>query len=417
MKARQDALRGISTAFLIVVALSPAVAADAPVNGAREPLYRCETAKFWELPGTDTCLKIGGHVRFVTGVNEDQLDSTEEFDPAAILVPDGHTSEDTFWMYAQARINIDARTPTEFGLLRGFAEWQADDDNSSTGGALGMRHGYVQIGNWLFGKTGSIFLHGDSTPNYSDAVTIPGDPTIRVVQARYMQPFGNGLRFAIALEDPARFSASGTTNNYLSPAATVTDSRNDVPNVAASLRADSDWGKAHISGALQENSFTYTDAAGQHSEREIGWAALAGLALAVPTGEGDSFFLKGIYTNGASGYAQATAVSVVADTTTTAVYENVETWTALAGFTHNWSPTLNSSVIVSYGNIDYNSPVGAGGVTADLTDTQLAVVGNIFWNPTGDLELGVEGVWGRRQILSGADNDSLGLIFQGSRYF
>ena len=401
-----------SAGAAVLLSTSPvAMAADAPMAAGREPVYRCETTGFWEIPGTDSCIKIGGRMRFYAGANEDNLNNgaagfNDDWWAGYIAVPDNvlaaHTPTDTFWMHAEYRLNIDVRSQTEYGLLRGFFEVEANDNDGNTGGSPAMRHAYVQIGNFLMGKTWSLWTDL-SYANYSGALTIPGDDYLRVVQARYTQPFGNGFELAVALEDPARHATSTVGG------AGVVDSRNEAPAGIARLSVKGDWGQAYVSGAVVDNSVT--GAFG--SEHEMGFAVGAGLTVNVPTGEGDALFLRGTYTDGASRYSTSTgAGSIVVGATS---YETVEITSGLIGFTHNWSPSLNSSIGAGYTDIDYNvANLGA-------TDNLLGVFANIYWTPVKNFEVGLDVTWGRREINAapGADDDgdSLGVLFQATRYF
>jgi hypothetical protein len=58
---------GVSAMALMIVAMmGPARAADLPVAEPVKYIRMCETYStgFWYIPGTDTCLRIGGYVRF-----------------------------------------------------------------------------------------------------------------------------------------------------------------------------------------------------------------------------------------------------------------------------------------------------------------------------------------------------------------
>ena len=149
------------------IAATGAQAADAPMG--REPVYRCDITGFIELPGTNICFRAGGFARLIVwGANED-AGTVEPVEGDAL-------GGDDFGMYAQGRLNFDARRSTDHGTVRAFVEVQATDNNSNTGGALQLRHAFAQLGNWVFGKTSSTFLHGASSANGTDP-TITGEVT------------------------------------------------------------------------------------------------------------------------------------------------------------------------------------------------------------------------------------------------
>ncbi|MBN7764148.1 porin, partial [Nitratireductor aquibiodomus] len=66
-------------------------------------------AGFFYIPGTETCLKIGGMVRYQ--INWDEND-------------------DGWRKYARGELNIDARSETEYGTLGGFIKLRATSNNA-----------------------------------------------------------------------------------------------------------------------------------------------------------------------------------------------------------------------------------------------------------------------------------------------
>jgi len=304
-----------SAAALAVTTGAQAADMMMDVKAPREPVYRCDITGFIELPGTDVCFRVGGKAEFVFYASEDQWDIYNTGAPYGI-VPDGHTLEDTVGMYATARVNFDARTSTEYGTVRAFVEMQAYDNDTRTGGAFELRHAFVQFGNWTFGKSWSTFLSLDSSPNYSDFITAAGDNYMRRNQIRYTQAFGDGFSVSVAVEDqnydyPAAIGATGAFATPPAPNFVVND-RNEMPDVVANIVASGDWGSAQLSGAVTNNKFREVSGAGtapaplagQQTDSEIGWAALFGTYINVPSGEGDYITFKAIYTDGASQYNQ-----------------------------------------------------------------------------------------------------------------
>jgi len=368
-----------SAAFLVAATGAQAADMMMDVKAPREPVYRCDITGFIELPGTDICFKVGGYARLVVVGAEDQWFGNEFYRPD-FIVPEGHTLVDRFQMYGQGRVNFDARTSTEYGTVRAFVEMQATDNDARTGGAFSLRHAFVQFGNWTFGKTWSTFLHLDSSASTTDPYVIIGDNFMRRNQIRYTQSFGNGFSFAIAIEDqnytaPTAFSAAGLLATPPAPNSVVND-RNEFPDVVANIRVDGDWGNAQLSGAIHNNQFREVGAGGvapaplvgNQTDSEIGWAALFGLVLNAPSvGEGDFFAFKAIYTDGAHQYFQDSFAgaqggvgtinaiwglcNVLVPALGGCIVDTVTTWSVLASFTHNWTPTFNTTLGGGYGNV------------------------------------------------------------------
>jgi len=393
---------------IALTCISGAQAADMTMDfkAPREPVYRCDTVGFIEIPGTDICFKVGGYALVEFWAAEDQWD-VYNTGAAYGIVPDGHTLSDTVGMYAVGRVNFDARTSTEYGTVRAFVEMEAYDDDTRTGGTFGLRHAFVQFGNWTFGKTWSTFLYLDASPIYSDILTATGDVYMRRNQIRYTQAFGNGFSFAIAIEDqaylnPAAINAAGL---YFTPPPPnfVTSDRNDMPDIVGYLRADGDWGSAQLAGAVTNNRFREVSGAGtapaplagQQADSEFGWAVLGGVVLNTPTtGEGDYFTFMASYMDGAFQYSDNVFISTtnvvwglcntLAPAAGGCILDTTTAWTALASFTHNWSPTWSSTLGAGYAFIDapliVANAVGPN-FASDFEMQTYEIFGNVAWSP------------------------------------
>ena len=102
-----------------LVAVTGARAADAVVVAEPEPVEYvrvCDVygAGFYYIPGTETCMKVGGYIRYDIGVgalgHQDVDDRNSE--------DDDNDLNDTFYKKARFAIRFDARTETELGTLR-----------------------------------------------------------------------------------------------------------------------------------------------------------------------------------------------------------------------------------------------------------------------------------------------------------
>src|SRR5690606_13248835 len=90
-----------------------AQAADAIIIAEPEPMEYvriCDTygTGFFYIPGTETCLKVGGYVRYEMRYRD--------------VDAGGFADGDTFGKFARFAPSFDARTATEWGTLRSFAE-------------------------------------------------------------------------------------------------------------------------------------------------------------------------------------------------------------------------------------------------------------------------------------------------------
>ncbi|WP_312794083.1 porin [Tianweitania sp.] len=114
-----------------------ATAADAVVIAEPEPLEYVRVCDvygegFFYIPGTETCLKVGGYYRF-------QVNSSgEDFD--------GYTS------YARFAPSFTVKSETEFGTLTSYAETEFTWD-SGEGNSFNLLYAYVELAGLLAGKT------------------------------------------------------------------------------------------------------------------------------------------------------------------------------------------------------------------------------------------------------------------------
>ena len=106
-----------------LAAVSGAKAADAIVAAepeAMEYVRVCDAfgTGFFYIPGTETCLKFDGYVRFQTDFGRRKA---------------GDSDWDSF---TRAQFNIDTRTDTELGALRGYIGFRGDADQDSSRGVV-----------------------------------------------------------------------------------------------------------------------------------------------------------------------------------------------------------------------------------------------------------------------------------------
>src|ERR1700675_2466409 len=148
-----------STAGL--VALSGAQAADLPVKAkAVEYVKVCSLygAGFWYIPGTDTCIRIGGAGRIDTSFNANTYDFPFWQGGAGASKAYGKD-----WYTTRSRFNLteDTRTATEYGVLRTYANVQMDWTRGGAGIAAGapveVDYAFIQFAGFTFGKAVSEF--------------------------------------------------------------------------------------------------------------------------------------------------------------------------------------------------------------------------------------------------------------------
>jgi hypothetical protein len=127
-----------------LAAVSGAQAADAIVAAEPEPMEYVRVCDafgtgYFYIPGTETCLKIGGFIRVQGEFGRDEANDRWKN-------PKQSTSD---WdMFSRAYISFDAKSDTEYGTLTGFfaAEFNADNDSDEGDSLIDVDEAYIQLG-------------------------------------------------------------------------------------------------------------------------------------------------------------------------------------------------------------------------------------------------------------------------------
>ena len=184
------------TAAVFATAM-PALAGDLSISEPVETVKICDTfgVGFWYIPGSDSCLKIAGYVRFDTRVTDTPI------------VASGHSS---YWDFrTRARLNITASSVTDFGVLTGFMRLQGDyDPTKSTSGNLLLDRANLSIGPILAGTDTSAFDHPAGGYNLDTSALRSDLVTSHIQWTGKSGPFSTVL----SLEDPRFRNGTGANN-------------------------------------------------------------------------------------------------------------------------------------------------------------------------------------------------------------
>ena len=166
-----------------LAAVSGAQAADAIVAAEPEPMEYVRVCDafgtgFFYIPGTETCLKIGGFVRFQVGANDDNSDAGELGTGRTGFGRYNHSSWDAFTI---VDINLDARNDTDLGTLRSYVNMEYDGSGSDS--SFVLDEAFIEIAGfkvgefyswWDSGIKGETDKLGDNTRFNSIAYTYDG---------------------------------------------------------------------------------------------------------------------------------------------------------------------------------------------------------------------------------------------------
>lgn len=441
MKTVKSLLLGTAAGFM---AIAGAQAADLPGKAAPAEYVRiCDTygAGFFFIPGTDTCLRIGGSVSVNYVVNTSPGNATG---PGQNGVLGTSYFDQAYSTNVNFALNADARSNTEYGLLRAFGQLRAYRGafsgsfssqglvNSGAGqspraSAIALDRAFIQFAGFTFGFSASFFnfYQGDLQLSGNFAATARATTVLA-----YTASFGSGFSATISLEDSMyrRYSngdawygaAPGpySLQRPLSGLGGMTYAGQQIPDIVANLRVDQGWGSVQVMAALHQlRDFGYAGAVNAPTARasdKFGWAVGAGLRLNLDMlARGDVLWLQGVYSDGALDYAFGTANqggdrqtisgagnlagvnafnsqirdAIVNTGLANPAIQTTKAWSIAAGFRHFWTPALRSAIFGSYSNIDQP-------VASTLNDLKYWTVGvNTIWSPVRNLDLGVEVVY------------------------
>jgi hypothetical protein len=395
-----------------LVAMTGAQAADLPVKAKPVQYVKiCSLygAGFYYMPGTDTCIKLGGFVR-----SELNFNAGGSFNPYHAQNLDDPAKNFTLWR-SRAIMTVDARSQTEYGTLRAYIAggWNWDNGigaTNTTPAAINVYRGFIQWAGFTVGRAVSFFDFF-TTPVYSNTTNVwTSDSSGNGINlAGYTAQFGNGFSATISIEDNAGRRNTGAT--VISGTGFIAGSAYagvTVPDVVGNLRVDQSWGSAQLMAALH-----YVEALnglGTGSTDEIGWAVGAGLTLNLPMiGAGDTFTAQVTYAEGAmhyvgsglgAGFAIAKGFPVITELAAGPVVDaallapggNLELttgWSIGAGYQHVWNPRWKTSLYGFYGEINYSAAATAA--FPALQDWSMFQVGTrTIWTPVTNLDLSVD---------------------------
>jgi hypothetical protein len=287
---------------------------------------------FYYIPGTQTCIKIGGFLR-----TEVDFHAGGSFTPFFSTNGLQTRANDAATTRGRGVITLDTREQTSWGTLRSYiaSGWQyttndaptlslagasvasaggaASPSNSNNSNAYLLR-AFIQWGGFTFGKTAS-FYDFFNTSKYSHQTNFiyQDYAGVGVFTYGYTQLLGNGVAANIALQDPTNFehpivdvgtvadnpfqvAATGPTNSGFTNAGFV------VPDIVASLRVDQAWGGAQVGAILHDNRASAYLTPGNgiidttaHPSDKWGFGLMGGLELNLPWAKGDSFAMTSQY--------------------------------------------------------------------------------------------------------------------------
>jgi hypothetical protein len=366
MKAVRTFILGSAAGLLVAVG---AQAADLPVKAkAIEYVKVCSLygAGFFYIPGTDTCIKIGGYMRADVTFNGGGAHGQPAWSGDS---GQGNRYRDYFIDRSRMVLQVDTRTGTEYGVVRTFgaAKFQFTTLGNSRnpavlntsilnagtglgavannaqlldtpgGGYVAVTDLFIQFAGFTFGKSASAYANpwqGNPGGNLSSFL-LGGfqQDNSGTNNIQYTTQFGNGVSATIGLDDPTVWDRTNVHNLAPNLALNATLGGNNVyagvhaPDVVGNIRVDQAWGLFQISGAAHEVNASYNSLGlsglpasldppatpggasepSGHPDSKWGGAAMVSLQIKnLPTGAGDDIKFDTSYAKGTTKYVIGT---------------------------------------------------------------------------------------------------------------
>jgi len=417
----KSAMLGTAAAF---VAVAGAQAADLPSKKAAPAQYVkiCDAygAGFFYIPGTDTCLKVGGFVRAdFTYVPSKDIRTLSSATGTSVVSQVAGLQDET-GIQVRGRIDLDARTQSAWGTVQtvvrlrganstGLANQGSVATNAAAIGPAGnaataitMERAYIRFAGLSVGVADSAFTTMPSfmLGSFHWAGFANGLRTIS-----YTATLGGGFSATIALDNRSDWNNSGVAAHRLDTTA----------NVTGNVRVDQSWGYAQLSGTVGNNS--YLNAAANGYDTKLSWAVALGVGFKLPMlAAGDRLDLVAAYADGQVGATQSSNSNAISNSgwgrlmggvqvnvpnviaTSATSFGTVRSYSFGGIFTHYWTPSLRSHFAASYARTEApnvqlagaGALVPAAGTIVLGNTTAYALGANLIWSPVRNLDLGVE---------------------------
>jgi hypothetical protein len=459
MKLVTSILLGSASAL---VAVGGAQAADLPVRKAAPVEYVkvCDAygAGFFYIPGTDTCIKVGGRVRadFAVSSTGNIFSGANSAGITAAGVrfngiSNASGSQNVYGWEARGRVDLDARTRTPYGTVQAVTAIRLarttgilDNAGLSAGSGASNSNGpapnannsnptleaaYIRFAGFTFGAARDNFAFMPSTfygaghwASFANGAK----------QIAYTAVLGGGFSATLAIQDAADTTLGGTNGTgffdaagLFNPAgaASAIYAFRTIPQINGRIDLDQGWGSASLMGAVGQavgNTLTGTNVNGNDlNAHKTTWAVGAGVKLNMPMiAAGDVLWLNGAYADGMTEYTinwtyfkgsdtkRNTAGFVnnapswvnTIDAAGNARIETLKSWNLAALYTHYWTPEWRHSFLVTGGRVE-GTPVSSAtafGVGGAFGDATVWNVGTqLAWLPTRNFEIGVDVLYNR----------------------
>ncbi|GLS19515.1 porin [Labrys miyagiensis] len=366
-----------------VAALAAAQAADLPMTKgeAVEYVKVCSAfgPGFFYIPGSDTCLKIAGEIRADYRFYNQSGDSRTTADGFKQTRNIHDTAFDT-----EARISFDARTQTDYGLLRSFfqiransrpipANWTVASDTQTS--LFRVKYAYIQFGGLTAGFAHSFFGFYDY--EYGNTIWGPYYAESNVVNLlAYTADFGSGFTATLSVEDGRDHRQNAFSSSQ--------QGGQQAPDVVGQVRLKQDWGSVAAQAAIHQ--YRTAEVIVPHEDK-WGYAVGGSLLVNIPAIDKGHFVIEGQYADGALDYLGVGNSKLKGQdyfVNTNASLDGGKGWSVVAELGGNFTPQWGANLVGSYIDTSYDKFSAIGD---DLKVKEYSITGNVTYTVVKGLSI------------------------------
>jgi Porin subfamily. len=356
---------------------------------------------YFQLPGTQTLLKIGGYFKTDFIYDLKPAGNADEFIPSSIPIPAVKGVYNSNVSVRPTRLSLDFRIPTtQLGDVRFYVEGDLFGSTSTT---PRLRHAYAQVHNLLLGQTFTNFMDPDGFPDTLDFEGPNGMVNLRNPQVRYGFALSKRTVLWMSVEKPSSDLAFKTPQFSSQP-------NSPSPDGAVRLRQEFDRGHWQVASVFRSIAAFLPDG---RTDSVFGWGVNATGALRI-FGR-DNVIVEGTYGHGISRYLQDTSGLGIDAAVVSTSQPHLKATPAVgseASYQHYWSKTLRSNLVYGYAQVQ-NTNFQPGSTFHKSNYT----AGNVIWNPFGSLNVGSEFLYGWQVLKNGHTGNAPRIQFSAKYSF
>ncbi len=393
------------------------------------------------VPGTNTSFAVHGFIQFDLTQDFGQHSAGDtnwgvstglNMEGPGITASQAHSMNGGITMGVKpTRPNIETRTPTAYGELKTYIEF---DFNQTSGSQLGgnadlvrLRQAYGTLGPWLIGQADTLY---EDAQTWADIAAGAQDVGViqsgirRHPQIRYTWLAGNGLSIAGSAELPTYNAAVGNQIGsaadgaaIATSSATETTSISHTPHFVGAVEWDQPWG--HVKGSIMAGVNDYRNSTGASvsnlNHQTSQWALRLGGHLNT---WGKDALRGGVwYNHGGSDYSDDMFQGGEVYNTSNGAHTATKEWALYGTYEHFFNGQWRGNVSAGWAHLSGNPGFATMATLATLEREHFTSEVNVIYSPVPQTDFIMEWQHAYRKVQSSANGTENRLDAQFKFYF